>query len=71
MVSGMSRPQASVKSQKPMEKPPFKPRDGTKEKAGAKKHCSGMERVMGVEPTSKAWEAFILPMNYTRIAYLE
>ena len=21
---------------------------------------------MGVEPTSKAWEAFILPMNYTR-----
>ena len=30
-----------------------------------------MERVMGVEPTSKAWEAFILPMNYTRIAYLE
>ena len=25
-----------------------------------------LERVMGVEPTSKAWEAFILPMNYTR-----
>ena len=22
---------------------------------------------MGVEPTSKAWEAFILPMNYTCI----
>ncbi len=21
---------------------------------------------MGVEPTSKAWEAFILPMNYAR-----
>lgn len=21
---------------------------------------------MGVEPTSKAWEAFILPMNYIR-----
>jgi hypothetical protein len=25
-----------------------------------------MERVMGIEPTSKAWEAFILPLNYTR-----
>lgn len=26
-----------------------------------------MERVMGIEPTSKAWEAFILPLNYTRL----
>ena len=26
-----------------------------------------MERVMGIEPTSQAWEARILPMNYTRI----
>jgi hypothetical protein len=25
-----------------------------------------MERVMGIEPTSKAWEAFVLPLNYTR-----
>ncbi len=25
---------------------------------------------MGVEPTSKAWEAFILPMNYARIPYI-
>lgn len=22
---------------------------------------------MGIEPTSKAWEAFILPMNYARM----
>ena len=22
---------------------------------------------MGIEPTSKAWEAFILPLNYARI----
>ena len=28
-----------------------------------------MERAMGVEPTSKAWEAFILPMNYARKHY--
>jgi hypothetical protein len=21
---------------------------------------------MGIEPTSKAWEAFVLPLNYTR-----
>ena len=26
----------------------------------------GVERVMGVEPTYQAWEACILPMNYTR-----
>jgi hypothetical protein len=25
-----------------------------------------MERVMGIEPTSKAWEALVLPLNYTR-----
>ncbi len=25
-----------------------------------------MERVMGIEPTSKAWEAVVLPLNYTR-----
>ena len=27
-----------------------------------------MERVMGIEPTSKAWEAFVLPLNHTRAA---
>ena len=26
----------------------------------------GLERVMGIEPTSKAWEALVLPLNYTR-----
>ena len=26
---------------------------------------------MGVEPTSKAWEAFILPMNYTRVTLIK
>ena len=25
-----------------------------------------LERARGVEPPSKAWEAFILPMNYAR-----
>ena len=25
-----------------------------------------MERVMGIEPTSSAWEAEVLPLNYTR-----
>lgn len=28
-----------------------------------------MERTTGVEPASKAWEAFILPMNYVRMPY--
>jgi hypothetical protein len=27
-----------------------------------------MERAMGIEPTSKAWEAFVLPLNYARFA---
>ena len=25
---------------------------------------------MGIEPTSKAWEAFVLPLNYTRVVKL-
>jgi hypothetical protein len=25
-----------------------------------------MERAMGIEPTSEAWEASILPLNYAR-----
>jgi hypothetical protein len=28
---------------------------------------SGMERVKGIEPSSKAWEAAVLPLNYTRV----
>lgn len=27
-----------------------------------------MERMTGVEPAFKAWEAFVLPMNYIRKA---
>jgi hypothetical protein len=27
----------------------------------------GVERVMGIEPTLAAWEAAVLPLNYTRI----
>jgi hypothetical protein len=26
-----------------------------------------MERVMGIEPTCAAWEAAVLPLNYTRL----
>ena len=26
-----------------------------------------MERVMGIEPTCAAWEAAVLPLNYTRM----
>jgi hypothetical protein len=29
-----------------------------------------MERVMGIEPTTSAWEAEILPLNYTRKIFL-
>lgn len=31
-------------------------------------HCrEKMERVMGIEPTLAAWEAAVLPLNYTRV----
>ena len=29
-----------------------------------------VERVEGIEPSTKAWEAFVLPLNYTRITRL-
>jgi hypothetical protein len=29
-------------------------------------HRWQLERVAGIEPVSKAWEAFVLPLNYTR-----
>ena len=29
-----------------------------------------MERVAGIEPATNAWEAFILPLNYTRKAII-
>ena len=28
-----------------------------------------IQRVMGIEPTYPAWEAGVLPLNYTRIFY--
>ena len=31
-----------------------------------KKVCCFMERIKGVEPSCSAWEADVLPMNYTR-----
>lgn len=30
------------------------------------KRAFQLERMMGVEPTYAAWEAAVLPMNYTR-----
>jgi hypothetical protein len=29
-----------------------------------------LERAMGIEPTSEAWEAPILPLNYARSLFL-
>jgi hypothetical protein len=26
-----------------------------------------LERVMGIEPTTSAWKAEVLPLNYTRV----
>ena len=28
---------------------------------------TGMERVKGIEPSYAAWEAAVLPLNYTRV----
>jgi hypothetical protein len=29
---------------------------------------TNVERVMGIEPTLAAWEAAVLPLNYTRFS---
>jgi hypothetical protein len=37
------------------------------------KHCVDslcMERVMGIEPTTSAWKAEVLPLNYTRMSQI-
>ena len=34
-------------------------------------HKTVSERVTGIEPVSEAWEASILPLNYTRLQTLE
>ena len=30
-----------------------------------------LERAMGIEPTFEAWEAPVLPLNYTRVLFWE
>ena len=42
------------------------PRRVTKEKHHPVGWCFSLERLMGVEPTYAAWEAAVLPMNYSR-----
>ena len=32
------------------------------------KGCVGLERVKGIEPSYAAWEAAVLPLNYTRLS---
>ena len=34
--------------------------------AGQKWQSGGLERVRGIEPLYAAWEAAVLPLNYTR-----
>ena len=36
----------------------------------ARTYWGEVERVEGIEPSTKAWEAFVLPLNYTRITRL-
>ena len=41
--------------------------------SGSNSHLTGifiLERIMGVEPTTSAWEANVLPINYIRITEL-
>ena len=47
------------------EKPPARPVDIYCMKK-APLQSKGQKRMTGVEPASKAWEAFVLPMNYIR-----
>lgn len=38
----------------------------TLQKNGGVGNKAELERVMGIEPTTDAWEASVLPLNYTR-----
>ena len=48
-----------------------KPRTGRRHRAATElcgRNGEGkVERVMGIEPTLAAWEAAVLPLNYTRV----
>lgn len=37
-------------------------------KANEINHLENMERVKGIEPSYEAWEAAVLPLNYTRLS---
>ncbi len=44
------------------------PSEGFREERMREFIDKSVERVMGIEPTSSAWEAEVLPLNYTRYA---
>ena len=56
----MARPQAFFKRQACCK------RLANSAELGGKKEEDWVERVMGIEPTLFAWEAKVLPLNYTR-----
>jgi hypothetical protein len=37
---------------------------------GRSNTLNDLERVMGIEPTLAAWEAAVLPLNYTRMSLI-
>jgi hypothetical protein len=45
----------------------LEPMASNSKKIGADQALSDQERVTGIEPASTAWEAVVLPMNYTRV----
>lgn len=46
--------------------PPHIRKPKNKYPVGGRRGIGSLERLMGVEPTYAAWEAAVLPMNYTR-----
>jgi hypothetical protein len=44
----------------------FKEYSAIKKGCAASRNPGVLERVMGIEPTLSAWEAEVLPLNYTR-----
>lgn len=43
-----------------------KAKEKAKPKTRSTSRLSLVERMMGIEPTTSAWEADVLPLNYTR-----
>ena len=66
MKTRLTAPEFVSKNETPLATPYLR----AKLPAGSLGDVGGMERVKGIEPSYAAWEAAVLPLNYTRVGPL-